>query len=156
MHSPRPWRRLPPDLFRFATTELYGLRVAIMCVFDDTAVLQPALSFEQVRSGLAALGWDEAVDDAQLDQALGMLAGWGLLEASQNHAARYATPEEFERRNLQWSLTTQGQAAIGGVLPALAALRPGAGLQPAVLQAIAGGPGGPPAPSGGPATGARP
>ena len=100
MHTPRPWRRLPPDLFRFATTELYDLRVAIMCVFDDSAVLQPALSFEQVRSGLAALGWDEAVDDAQLDQALGMLAGWGLLEASQNHAARYATREGFERRNL--------------------------------------------------------
>jgi hypothetical protein len=54
-----------------------------MCVFDDSAVLQPALSFEQVRSGLAALGWDEAVDGGQLDQALTMLGGWGLLEASQ-------------------------------------------------------------------------
>ena len=139
MHTPRPWRRLPPDLFRFATTELYDLRVAIMCVFDDSAVLQPALSFEQVRSGLPSLGWDEAVDDAQLDQALGMLAGWGLLEASQNHAARYATPEEFERRNLQWSLTAQGQAAIGGVLHALDALRQVAGLQPAVIEAIADG-----------------
>jgi len=139
MHTPRPWRRLSPDLFRFATTELYDLRVAIMCVFDDTAVLQPALSFEAVRSGLAGLGWDEAVDDEQLDQALGMLTGWGLLEASQNHAARYATPEEFERRNLQWSLTTPGQAAIGGVLHALDALRQVAGLQPAVIEAIADG-----------------
>src|SRR2546430_9467219 len=148
MHSPRPWRRLPPDLFRFATTELYGLRVAIMCVFDDTAVLQPALSFEQVRSGLAALGWDEAVDDAQLDQALGMLAGWGLLEASQNHAARYATPEEFERRNLQWSLTTQGQAAIGGVLHAPHAPPQGARPQPAVLQASPDGLADPPGPAG--------
>jgi hypothetical protein len=139
MHTPRPWRRLSPDLFRFATTELYDLRVAIMCVFDDSAVLQPALSCEAVRSGLAGLGWDEAVDDAQLDQALGMLTGWGLLEASQNHAARYATPEEFERRNLQWSLTTPGQAAIGGVLHALDALRQVAGLQPAVIEAIADG-----------------
>ncbi|HEX9315468.1 MAG TPA: TIGR02677 family protein, partial [Actinomycetota bacterium] len=139
MHTPRPWRRLPPDLFRFATTELYDLRVGVMCVFDDSAVLQPALTFEQVRSGLAALGWDEAIDDPQLDQALGMLAGWGLLEASQNHAARYATPEEFERRNLQWSLTAQGQAAIGGVLHALDALRQVAGLQPAVIEAIADG-----------------
>src|SRR2546421_12541742 len=99
MHAPRPWRRLPPDLFRFATTELYDLRVAIMCVFDDTAVLQPALSFEQVRSGLARLGWDEAVEDEQLDQALVMLTSWRLLEASQNHAARDATPEECGRRN---------------------------------------------------------
>src|SRR5205807_772026 len=139
MHTPRPWRRLPPDLFRFATTELYDLRVAIMCVFDDSAVLQPALSFEQVRSGLAALGWDEAIDEGQLDQALTMLGGWGLLEASQNHAARYATPEEFERRNLQWSLTAQGQAAIGGVLHVLDARRQVAGLQPAVIEAIADG-----------------
>src|SRR5438876_893620 len=50
-----------------------------------------------------------------------------------------ATPAEFERRNLQWSLTTQGQAAIGGVLHALDALRQVAGLQPAVIEAIADG-----------------
>ena len=137
MHTPRPWRGLSPDLFRFATTELYDLRVAVMCVFDDTAVLQPALGIEGVRSGLAELGWDDPLDAEQLDQALTMLTGWGLLEASQNHAARYATPEEFERKNLQWSLSTQGQAAIGGVLHALDALRQVAGLQPAVIVAIA-------------------
>ena len=139
MQTSRPWQRLSPDLFKFATTELYDLRVAIMCVFDETAVLHPALGFEQVRSALAELGWDEAIDDVQLDQALAMLAGWGLLEASQNHAARYATPEEFERKNLQWSLTNHGQAAIGGVLHALDALRQVAGLQPAVIVAIADG-----------------
>src|SRR5438132_303553 len=135
----RPWRRLSPDLFRFATTELYDLHMAIMCAFEETAVLQPALGFEQVRSGLRETGWDEPVDDAQLDHALGALTGWGLLEASQNHAARYATPEEFERRNLQWSLTGAGQAAVGGVLHALDALRQVTGLQPAVIVAIADG-----------------
>jgi uncharacterized protein (TIGR02677 family) len=135
--TPRPWRGLPQDLFRFATTELHELRVAIMCVFDDSAVLQPALTFEQVRAGLDALSWEEPLDDEGLDQALTMLTGWGLLESSQNHTARYATPEEFERRNLQWSLTTQGQAAIGGVLFALDALRQVTGLQPAVIEAIA-------------------
>src|SRR2546421_1866377 len=137
MHPTRSLRHLPPDLSHLATRKWYDLRVGFMCVFDDSAVLQPALTFEQVRSGLVELGWDEAIDDPQLDQALGMLAGWGLLEASQNHAARYATPEEFERRNLQWSLTAQGQAAIGGVLHALDALRQVAGLEPAVIEAIA-------------------
>jgi uncharacterized protein (TIGR02677 family) len=139
MHTPRPWRGFPQDLFRFATTELHDFRVAIMCVFDESSILQPALTFEQVRAGLLDLGWDGALDEVQLDQALGQLTAWGLLEASQNHAARYATPEEFERKNLQWALTAQGQAAIGGVLHALEALRRVAGLQPAVIEAIADG-----------------
>jgi hypothetical protein len=139
MHTPRPWRGLPQDLFRFATTELHDFRVAIMCVFDESSILQPALTFEQVRAGLLDLGWDGLLDEVQLDQALSQLTAWGLLEASQNHAARYATPEEFERKNLQWALTAQGQAAIGGVLHALEALRQVAGLQPAVIEAIADG-----------------
>lgn len=135
----RPWGRLQADLFRFATTELYDLHVALMCVFEDAAVLQPALGYDHVRAGLADLGWDEPLDDERLNQALGALAKWGLLDVSQNHTARFATPEEFERRNLQWSLTPEGQAAIGGVLHALSALRHVAGLQPAVIDAIADG-----------------
>lgn len=119
----RPWRGLTPDLFRFATTELHDLRVAIMCVFEETSILQPALTFEHVRTGLLDLGWDGPLDDLQLDQALNQLTTWGSLEASQNHAARYATPEEFERKNLQWSLSPQSQAAIAGVLHTLEALR---------------------------------
>lgn len=58
------------------------------------------------------------------------------MEATQDHSARYATPEEFERRNLQWSLTAKGEAAIGGVLYAIEALRHAVGLQTAVLDVI--------------------
>jgi len=135
----RPWRRLPPDLFRFATTELRELHTAVLAVFDDAAVLQPALRLEHVRSGLDAAGWDDAVDDDRLRAVLGQLVEWGLLDVTQDHAAHYATPEEFERRNLQWSLTPAGEAAIGGVLFAIDQLRRAVSLQPAVLDAIADG-----------------
>lgn len=137
MNTRRPWQGLSPDLFRFATTELHDFRLAIMCVFDETSILQPALTVDLVRAGLVDLGWDDPLNDVQLDQTLSQLTTWGLLESSQNHAARYATPEEFERKNLQWSLTPHGQAAVGGVLHALDALRQVAGLQPAVIEAIA-------------------
>lgn len=132
----RPWRRLGPELFQFATTDLRDLHLAVMCAFEQAAVLQPALRLEQVRAGVVAEGWDGPLDDAQLDQSLKSLVGWGLLDVTQDHAARYATPEEFERRNLQWSLTATGQAAVGGVLHALAELSRAVGLQPAVLDAI--------------------
>ena len=135
----RPWRRLSGDLFRFTTTDLRELHMAVMAAFDESAVVQPALRFEEVRHGLSRLGWDEPLDDDRLSQALGSLAGWGLLDVTQDHAAHYATPEEFERRNLQWSLTAEGQAAIGGVLHAVAELRRAVSLQPAVLDAIADG-----------------
>jgi uncharacterized protein (TIGR02677 family) len=59
-----------------------------------------------------------------------------LLEATQDHGARYATPEEFERKNLQWALTAKGEAAVAGVLRAVDSLRHAVGLQTAVLDAI--------------------
>lgn len=135
----RPWRLLSRDLFTFATTDLRELHTAVLAAFDDAAVLQPALRLEQVRALLADSGWDEALDDDRLRQTLAQLVEWQLLDVTQDHAATYATPEEFERRNLQWSLTPNGEAAIGGVLFALSQLRRAVSLQPAVLDAIADG-----------------
>jgi uncharacterized protein (TIGR02677 family) len=125
-----------PDLFRFTTTDLRELHVALMTTFEDVAVLVPALNLDQVRRALAKTGWDEPVNDDTLNRALESLVGWGLLEATQDHGASYATPEEFERKNLQWSLTERGDAAISGLLHALTSLRRAVGLQPAVLDAI--------------------
>jgi uncharacterized protein (TIGR02677 family) len=132
----RPWRAVDSDLLRFTTTDLHALHVAVMAAFEQAAVLAPALNLDQVRAALRAAGWDEPTDGEALQRALGSLTGWRLLEATQDHSARYATPEEFERRNLQWSLTARGEAAISGLLQAVESLRHAVGLQPAVLDAI--------------------
>jgi uncharacterized protein (TIGR02677 family) len=132
----RPWRVVDPDLFRFTTTDLAPLHLAVMAAFEQSAVLAPALNVDQVRAALARTGWDEPTDDGSLHQVLEALTRWRLLEATQDHSARYATPEEFERKNLQWSLTPRGEAAVGGVLHAVDALRHAVGLQTAVLDAI--------------------
>ena len=137
MTTSRPWRGVPRELFAFATAERRDLYIAIMAVFEDAAVLRPSMSFDQVRSALVGRGWDEPLHPAELDNALGQLVGWGLLEATQDHSARYATPEEFERRNLNWSLTPHGVAAIAGLTRAIEMLQRAVSLQPAVLDAIA-------------------
>jgi len=134
--EPRLWRTVDPDLFRFTTTDLRDLHLALMVTFEQAAVLAPALSLEQVRGGLVRAGWDEPVADEVVQRALAALVGWGLLEATQDHSARYSTPEEFERKNLQWSLTLRGEAATAGVLRAVESLREAVGLQTAVLDAI--------------------
>lgn len=139
MAERRVWRGVDADLFRFATTDLRDLHLALMAAFEEAAVLAPALNLDATRSALAAVGWDEPLDDDALKRSLTSLVGWGLLEATQDHTAHYATPEEFERQNLQWSLTGRGEAAIGGVLHALESLRHAVGLQTAVLDAIADG-----------------
>ena len=77
--GPRAWTRLPADLLRFATTERHELYVAVMCVFDDAAVLRPALTFDQVRGGLAGIGWDDPLDESHLQHTLEALTKWGLL-----------------------------------------------------------------------------
>lgn len=124
------------DLFRFTTTDLQDLHLAVMIAFEQAAVLAPALGLDQIRTALGGAGWDDPISDEALQRALASLAGWGLLEVTQDHAARYATPEEFERKNLQWSLTHRGEAAVSGVLQALDSLRHAVGLQAAVLDAI--------------------
>lgn len=136
MAPPRPWRSIDPDLFRFTTTDLHALHVGIMTAFEESAVLAPALNVDQVRAALSRAGWDEPTDDDALQRALAALTGWRLLEATQDHGARFATPEEFERKNLQWALTPKGEAAVAGVLRAVDALRHAVGLQTAVLDAI--------------------
>lgn len=132
----RPWRQVDGDLFRFTTTELRELHVAVMSAFHEAAVLAPALNLDDVRTAVAAAGWDEPLTDDALHQVLESLVRWQLLDATQDHGAQYATPEEFERKNLQWSLTHRGESAIGGVLHALDALRRAVGLQPALLDAV--------------------
>ena len=136
MAERRPWRAVDGELFRFTTTDLRDLHMAIMAAFEQAAVLAPALNHDQVRAALVAAGWDEPTGDEALQRALASLTGWGLLDATQDHAARYGTPEEFERKNLQWSLTARGEAAVGGVLHALESLRHAVGLQTAVIDAI--------------------
>jgi len=134
--GPRPWRDLDADLFRFTATDLRELYVAVMTAFERSGVLAPTLNLDGVRDSLRAVGWDEPLADDQLVAALGSLTGWGLLEVSQDHTATYATPEDFERRNLQWSLAPKGEAAVVGMLAALDSLRHAVSLQPAVLDAI--------------------
>lgn len=136
MAQPRPWRSIDPDLFQFTTTDLGSFYVAIMAAFEESAVLAPALNIEQVSAALVRAGWDEPVDEEALERALGKLTGWRLLEATQDHGARFATPEEFERKNLLWALTPKGEAAVTGMLRAVDALRQAVGLQTAVLDAI--------------------
>lgn len=132
----RPWRELDVDVFRFTTTGRRDLHVAVMAAFEHAGVLAPVLNLDGVRSALRQVRWDEPVADDELVSVLAALAGWGLLEVSQDHTATYATPEEFERRNLQWSLAPKGEAAVAGLLAALESLRHVASLQPAVLHAI--------------------
>ena len=136
MSEPRLWRGVDAELFRFATTDLRELHIAVMTAFERASTLDPALNVDAVRTALASVGWDEPVEDDALQRALAALVGWRLLEVTQDHSASYASPEEFERKNLQWSLTRRGEAAIGGLLGALESLRHAVGLQPAVLDAI--------------------
>lgn len=132
----RLWRAVDADLFRFTTTDLRELHIALMVAFEQAAVLAPAMNLDQIRAALATVGWDEPTTDEGLQVALRSLTSWTLLEVTQDHSARYTTPEEFERKNLQWSLTPRGEAATTGLLHALDSLRHAVGLQTAVLDAI--------------------
>ncbi|MEV4016542.1 TIGR02677 family protein [Nonomuraea angiospora] len=130
--------RVPPEMFRFATTDRADLNTAVLYAFGEADErLETALTVEAVRERLRAVGWYAPVGEQELTATLKQLAGWGLLDVIFNHAGSFATAEEYERKNLRYSLTKRGEAAFAGVQHAMAALASSGALQTAVLDAIA-------------------
>ncbi|HSV67998.1 MAG TPA: TIGR02677 family protein [Mycobacteriales bacterium] len=132
------WHRVPPDMFRFTSGDRAELYAAILHAFGEANErLETALGLDEVRARLRSVGWFDALTDDDLVAALRQLKDWQLLEVIQNHAVNYRTAEEYERRNLQYSLTRRGEAAFAGVQHALAVLASTGALQTAVLDAVA-------------------
>ncbi|URM99575.1 TIGR02677 family protein [Actinomadura madurae] len=130
--------RVPEGMFSFTTTERADVHTAVMHAFGEANErLETSLAFDEVRERLRDAGFYAPVDDALLTRALEQLVRWQLLDVVQNHAGSYATAEEYERKNLQYSLTQRGEAAFAGVQHALAVLTSSGALQTAVLDAIA-------------------
>ncbi|SDJ88294.1 TIGR02677 family protein [Actinopolyspora mzabensis] len=130
--------RVPSEMFRFTTGDRSELYSAILHAFGEANErLETALSIDEVRERLRSVGWFDALSDEDLHAALKQLGDWGLLDNVQNHAENYRTAAEYERRNLQYSLTKLGEAAFAGVQHAMATLASSGALQTAVLDAIA-------------------
>ncbi|MEV3986821.1 TIGR02677 family protein [Nonomuraea sp. NPDC049758] len=135
--------RVPPEMFRFATSERADLHTALLDVLGAAAErLEPALTAGEVRDRLRDRGWYAPVGDHDLTGALRQLAGWRLVEVVFDHAAGFATAEEYERRNLRYALTAQGEAAHAGLRQASATLATATpasrgALHTAVLDAVA-------------------
>jgi uncharacterized protein (TIGR02677 family) len=125
-------------MFRFTTSENAELHTAVMQVlWDANEQLETALTIDDVLARLPAAGWLGELGDEQVGGALTQLARWGLLDATQNHAAHYASAAEYERKNLLYALTRKGEAALEGISHALTRLGESGALQTAVLAAIA-------------------
>ncbi|MGW4299125.1 TIGR02677 family protein [Streptomyces sp. NPDC004646] len=125
-------------MFRFTTVERSDLYGAVLDAFGVAGEhLETALGPDAVRERLRGVGWLAETGDEELHEALKKLVQWQLLDVVHNHAENYRTAEDYERRNLQYSLTRQGEAALAGVRHALEVLSSTGALQTAVLEAIA-------------------
>src|SRR6266702_3018290 len=130
--------RVPPEMFRFTHADRADLYVSMLHAFGEANErLETSLGLDDVRARLRSIGWLDALDDDDLTAALGQLRLWNLIDVIQNHAVDYRTASEYERRNLQYSLTRQGEAALAGVTHAMMMLASTGALQTAVLDAIA-------------------
>jgi uncharacterized protein (TIGR02677 family) len=129
--------RVPDDMFRFVVAERAPLYTSVLQAFGEASErLETALGLDDVRARLRSVGVLEAVEDDELTSALQQLHAWGLVDVIQNHTENYRTAIEYERRNLQYSLTRRGEAAFAGVLHAMSVLASTGALQTAVLDAI--------------------
>jgi uncharacterized protein (TIGR02677 family) len=132
-----PPHRVPADMFRFTDGDRADLYSAILHAFGEANDrLETTLNLEQVRQRLRHVGWFDILEEDDLAGVLRRLTGWGLLDATQDHAGEYRTAEEYEKRNVSYSLTRKGEAALAGVEQALAMLVSAGALQTAVLDAI--------------------
>ena len=129
--------RVPPDMFRFTGAERADLYVSVLQAFGEANErLETALGIDDVRARLRAVGRLDALEDDDLAAVLDQLRTWKLVDVIQNHTENYRTAIEYERRNLQYSLTKRGEAAFAGVLHAMTVLVSTGALQTAVLDAI--------------------
>ncbi|SDH11002.1 TIGR02677 family protein [Pseudonocardia oroxyli] len=130
--------RVPTDLFRFTHGDRADLYSAVLQAFGEANDrLETSLKPEQVRERLRGVGWFAALEDDDLVDALASLRRWQLVEATQDHAGDYRTAEEYEQRNVSYTLTRRGEAALAGVEHALEVLSSAGALQTAVLHAVA-------------------
>jgi uncharacterized protein (TIGR02677 family) len=129
--------RVPPEMFRFTSGDRAQLYVSVLHAFAEANErLETALGPDEIRARLRAVGWLEPLEDDDLSAALDQLRQWSLVDVIQNHSENYRTASEYERRNLQYSLTRQGEAAFAGVSHAIGVLASTGALQTAVLDAI--------------------
>jgi uncharacterized protein (TIGR02677 family) len=129
--------RVPPEMFRFTSGDRAGLYVSVLHAFGEANErLETALSLDDVRARLRSVGWLDALADEELTAALDQLRAWHLVDVIQNQSENYRTAAEYERRNLQYSLTRHGEAAFAGVVHAMGMLVSTGALQTAVLDAI--------------------
>jgi uncharacterized protein (TIGR02677 family) len=129
---------MPPELFRFATTERADLHTAVLHAFAAAAGrLETALT----PAGLRALLPAGACGERDLAAALRRLTAWGLLDVVFDHGGGFGTAEAYRRESIQYALTPHGEAALAGLRHATAALSssgpPSGALHAAVLDAIA-------------------
>lgn len=124
-------------MFRFTDGDRGGLYVSVLQAFGEANDrLETALGIDDVRARLRSVGWLDALTDEDLSGALDQLGKWDLVDVIQNHTENYRTASEYERRNLQYSLTRRGEAAFAGVVHAMGVLASTGALQTAVLDAI--------------------
>ncbi|MBN6034748.1 TIGR02677 family protein [Amycolatopsis sp. 195334CR] len=129
--------RVPPEMFRFTSGDRAELHVAVLHAFSEANErLETELGLDEVRARLREAGWLDPLPDHDLSTALDQLRDWRLLDVIHNHSDNYRTASEYERRNLQYSLTRRGEAAFAGVVHATTLLTSTGALQTAVLDAI--------------------
>lgn len=130
--------RLPTDMFRFTFGERSEIYTAVLHVFGEANErLETALGLAELGERMQQLGWVGSLSEVELFELLKQLKDWRLLDITQNHAGSYRTADEYERRNLLYSLTRHGEAALAGLEHAAAVLASTGALQTAVLDAIA-------------------
>lgn len=137
MKRQESWRATPRTIFQVATTENRDVHLAVLSLFAERELTDPALTLEDVLRGLPGAAPDLSVDDATVRRSLEQLVEWALLDESRNESATYRTPEEFQRRNLQWSLTAHGQTSVAVLDQAVQFLAAVASLQPAAIDSLA-------------------
>lgn len=129
--------RVPPEMFRFTCVDRSEFYLSILDAFASASErLETALGLDDLKLRLREVGWLESGDDEDLASMLRQLRIWGLVDVIQNHSENYRTASEYERRNLQYSLTRRGEAAFAGVAHSVAMLASTGALQTAVLDAI--------------------
>jgi hypothetical protein len=80
-----------------ATTENRDLQLAVLSLFAERELTDPALTLEDLLNALPHQAPDRNADEPGIRRSLDQLVEWQLLDESRNESATYRTPEEFQQ-----------------------------------------------------------
>ncbi|MCE7011812.1 DUF2397 domain-containing protein [Kibdelosporangium philippinense] len=133
------WRRIEPDLWRFASTPSEPVREAHAAILGALLVAStraPMVTLTEIQVLLVDLGFRDRMSNEELRDILDHFVDAELVKPFKDYTAPVASLSDGTRRQEAWALTKKGRVIVRAVRNAVSSLDRTLQLPPRLLDAV--------------------